>query len=370
MTTKRINTAVWLEKYSRWQLKVQKDGERKTFTCSTPGRKGQIECNRKADMWLEDSSSRPMRVDELYSKWIAELKETTSKSHWTQYSMLGRLYLLPAIGSRKVAEIHEQHLQDIILRCAKQGASGKPLSHKTLGDLRTCISAFVKYCRKNAQTTLHTENLYIPKNARRGERIVLQPSSLKKLFSTSSTLYKGDVIEDVYVNAYRFEVVTGLRPGELLNLRLSDVTKTSITVKGSLNAHGEHTQGKNANARRTIALNDYAREIVDSQRKRIAKWKVRSEYLFCNPDGSQISQKRYRDNWMRYRSYNNMEEATPYGLRHTFASLIKSLPDDVLKSSMGHSYSFDTRATYTHELNGDLERNATMISGALERYMQ
>lgn len=28
---KRVNTAVWLEKQQRWQIKVQKDGVRKTF---------------------------------------------------------------------------------------------------------------------------------------------------------------------------------------------------------------------------------------------------------------------------------------------------------------------------------------------------
>ena len=37
---KRTNTAVWLDKYGRWQIKVQKDGQRRTFTSSKPGRTG------------------------------------------------------------------------------------------------------------------------------------------------------------------------------------------------------------------------------------------------------------------------------------------------------------------------------------------
>ena len=45
---KRTNTAVWLEKHERWQINVQKDGIRKTFTSSIPGRNGQREANRKA----------------------------------------------------------------------------------------------------------------------------------------------------------------------------------------------------------------------------------------------------------------------------------------------------------------------------------
>lgn len=51
---KRVNTAVWLEKQQRWQIKVQKDGVRRTFTSSKPGRTGQREVNRKADAWLDE----------------------------------------------------------------------------------------------------------------------------------------------------------------------------------------------------------------------------------------------------------------------------------------------------------------------------
>ena len=45
---RRTNTAQWMEKYNRWQIKVQKDGVRKTFYSSKPGRTGQREANAKA----------------------------------------------------------------------------------------------------------------------------------------------------------------------------------------------------------------------------------------------------------------------------------------------------------------------------------
>ena len=48
----RKNEAVWLEKYGRWQIKVQVEGERRTFTSKVPGRKGKIEAEKKADAWL------------------------------------------------------------------------------------------------------------------------------------------------------------------------------------------------------------------------------------------------------------------------------------------------------------------------------
>lgn len=39
---KRTNTAKWVESAQRWQINVQKDGKRKTFTSTKPGRTGQL----------------------------------------------------------------------------------------------------------------------------------------------------------------------------------------------------------------------------------------------------------------------------------------------------------------------------------------
>jgi len=53
MAKERRAEAVWIEARSRWQINVQRDGKRKTFTSSTPGRKGKHEAEGKADDWLE-----------------------------------------------------------------------------------------------------------------------------------------------------------------------------------------------------------------------------------------------------------------------------------------------------------------------------
>ena len=60
----RTNTAVWLPNQQRWQINVQKNGVRRSFTSSKPGRTGQREANAKADAWLDDGNSNTrMRVE-------------------------------------------------------------------------------------------------------------------------------------------------------------------------------------------------------------------------------------------------------------------------------------------------------------------
>ena len=47
----RVNTAIWMESSQRWRIDVQKDGVRRSFYSSKPGRNGQREANRKTDAW-------------------------------------------------------------------------------------------------------------------------------------------------------------------------------------------------------------------------------------------------------------------------------------------------------------------------------
>lgn len=75
----RTNTAAWSKSRARWELSVQRDGVRRKFTCTTPGRNGQRECNRKADDWLSGAAgSRRNRLGvseavNLYRQHIANL---------------------------------------------------------------------------------------------------------------------------------------------------------------------------------------------------------------------------------------------------------------------------------------------------------
>lgn len=51
----RKNEASWIESRGRWQINVQSDGERRTFSSSIAGKKGKIAAEKKADAWLEKS---------------------------------------------------------------------------------------------------------------------------------------------------------------------------------------------------------------------------------------------------------------------------------------------------------------------------
>lgn len=361
---RRTNTAVWHDKYKRWQINVQKDGQRRSFYSPTPGRTGQRECNKKADDWLDLKIVSPStRVGDLYDQWIEELKVTTSKAYYSQYDQYGRNWIKPAVQFRKIGEIIEQDLQDIITAGHKHG-----LSKKTLCNIRTCITAYMKYARKNRASTLVPENLTIPRAAPVGERTILQPDDLIKLFECDATLWRGKERKELFINAYRFQVATGLRPGEVLGLKKADIAGNKVYIKRSINSTNEETKGKNSNARRTLPLTPLALDILRSQAALTQS--IKSEYVFHDQYGDHIHAEAYYKHWVRYRAANGLSEVSPYELRHTFVSVVKELPEGILKPIIGHSKVMDTFGVYSHEVQGDAEQAASLINAAFVRAMK
>ena len=97
---KRTNTAKWMENQHRWQINVQKDGVRRSFTSSKPGRTGQREANAKADAWLDDGiMSMSKRVRDVWPKFIDDLKSRTSIGNWRPIKEL------EIIGFFRISEI-------------------------------------------------------------------------------------------------------------------------------------------------------------------------------------------------------------------------------------------------------------------------
>lgn len=128
---KRTNTAAWLPNQQRWQINVQKNGVRRSFTSSKPGRTGQREANAKADAWLDDGiSNTRMLVEAAYPQWIGELKLTTSRSNWEPIQSRWNVWVRPVIGRRRVGDLTEQQLQAIINKGFAGGLSKKiPFQH-------------------------------------------------------------------------------------------------------------------------------------------------------------------------------------------------------------------------------------------------
>lgn len=362
---KRNTEGYWVDSLERWQCNVtNNDGIRKTFTSKTPGKKGKLTVERKADEWLESGiSDGSIRVSSAFDGFIEHIKgQGTSETYWMPYESIGKVWIKPNIGTKRFANITVRELEGIL-----QKARNKGLAEKTIKNIRSCIMAFLKYARKANLTTLHPEELTLPKGAKQSEKFSLTEDEYKVLMKSDKTNWRGKEVEDWYIHAYRFSVLMGYRPGELAGLQNKDIQDDTITTVRGISAKGKQTNLKNKNAHRSKKINSLAKQELEAQKVMLKQHGVISPYLFPSRDGGPIKNETYCGALKRYLEHNGIGQRTladgstryltPYELRHTWVSLNDELPDGLKKRAIGWSESFNGD-NYNHKLDTDAERIA------------
>ena len=371
----RSTEAIWNDKIQRWQIRVNVDGERRSFYSSKANgqtRKGKLEAEHKADAWLRSQTVNDRSiVKEMAAPFLGSIRSRSEQSYISCEKYM-RLYIIPVIGLKRVSQLTELDLQRVI----DIAYEGRHLSRKTLQNISSCLMAFVKFCRKAKVTDLHPEDPpIIPRAAAVGTKTILDDHALRILFTDDST-HKftrhqiRNEISDPYIWRYRMAVVYGFRPGELSGLMWDDIKDGVIRVRRSYNTRNEMTQGKNDNARRVEIVTPTGQWILDGQKALCEEKNIQSVYIFPNMrTGDVCTQKVAYDAYKRYCEHHGITEgATPYELRHTFCSINDEMPDYLKQQVMGHSAAMNTNKQYGHRKTSDMEKIAGYIENTISQY--
>lgn len=343
----------------KWVLSVMIDRQRKQFTSSTPRTAGRREVIDRALLWLEEQEGDKTRTffGEAWAVFMEDYKRRKGENEQgRQLTTLGALFLLPALSNIRCGKITIELLQSVINDARPQNRSKKKLSKKYLSNIK---GAIVQFCRwatpRGYMKTDFSSQLYIPSEAEEGKKTILQLSDIARLFSDPVGLW--------YERGFMLEVLTGLRPGEVLGLKRDDYQNGVLTIQRSINDRGEITSGKNRNARRVIVCPDEVRDLIETQLQQTKK--LRSVWLFCNQIGEKPCPSVYRKQWNRIKKAHDLPQgATPYSLRHTFYSHTEAyIPDRLIKMVFGHSAKTDGHKLYgEHLIDGELQEARDRLS--------
>ncbi|MFZ5975238.1 MAG: tyrosine-type recombinase/integrase [Bacillota bacterium] len=353
----RKNEAKWIESRQRWQINVQQDGERRTFTDPTPGKKGKAAAERKAEKWLEKRTENSnIRFQQLWYKFIADVKATTGTANYKKHEQMGRLWLLPKLKLKRASAITLQNYQDCINAAYKKG-----LSKKSCKNVRASITAVYNYARKQRIVMEKPEGLAVPTGAPVGERKILQPDDLKVLFAQDTITDHKRIKKCFFIHAWRFIVLTGLRRGEACGLKNQDIEGNVLFIRRSINSDNEETSGKNNNARRYIVLPNHALGVIEAQKQMLKEHGIISPWVFPDEYGDVLDPNHLFRKWKTYRKQYGIA-CTLHEMRHTLISIAKvDMPDQLLKRIVGHSKSMDTFGVYGHDVDGELQRAANIL---------
>jgi len=351
-------TPIWIEKEHRWKIRARRNGKEKVFSSSKPGKTGKSEVLRKYRLFLEGENPDRYSITvgkafEEYKEYLS-LKNGTASTPYRQAEILGRLYILPSLEKKKLRIVTLRDWQNCINTATRQDGSGEPLTKKYLSNIRGVITGFMKWAYQNDLTDPLRGDLYIPVGHPTKGKDILQPSEIRAVFSNPS--------DDFYYPAWCFMLCTGIRPGECYGLKVSDIKKDTIVIRRSINDRHIITEGKNANAQRTIPLFDTIEKIINDTIARNERYGLHTEWIFCSPTGAPADQQISRNHWKKYAASLGIKNTSPYCFRHTFVSMVKnSVPEQMVKAIVGHSVRMDTFGVYGHAMEGEVQKAAEIL---------
>lgn len=147
-------------------------------------------------------------------------------------------------------------------------------------------------------------------------------------------------------------LLTGIRRGELLGLKASDITENTLTINRAVYlAHNkacvEEHQAKTERSLRTVPL-------VPELAYRLKKLPHKGEFLFGTKNGTLLHPRNFSRDYDTFFKHLRDEETavrhlSPHCCRHTFATLTREAGADlrVLQELLGHT-DIKTTARYSH----------------------
>jgi integrase len=307
--------------------------------------------------------AKGVTVGEWLDSWLSTcIKPFVDASKMTystykRYAGIVEKHLKPAVGHRKLKDFTRAEVRKLY---AAKGATLSPRS--------------VDYIHITLQKALSqaVRDDLIPRNVAAGERPhstrhappdrvkALSPVQVRALLDAA----RGMRNEALFVVA----VHTGLRQGELLGLRWSDLDGGKVSVHRALKItdHGlDFGSTKNKASRRSVTLNKSAAAVLGAHRARqneeriaASEWRD-GDLVFPNRVGKPMD-----PNNLYYREYKpllkrgGLEGFTFHALRHTFATALFARGEHPKKvqSLLGHSSITQTMDTYSHlidDIGGD-----------------
>jgi integrase len=257
------------------------------------------------------------------------------------YAYLLKKYLLPTFGDLRVSEISTSNVRAWLASMERQGM-GQSTIRKSFMLLQQIMSAahVENYTDKDVCAGLKN-----PKLNRKKAR-ALEQHELEALLANA-----GDISLMVEVG-----YLTGVRPSELRALRAKDfnfLTKEVVVAHAWKTDKVTWTLGPTkTGVERTIPIHESLAERLEEALRDLDP----SEFIFTNESGSVISDDNYRRLLKRAARAAGVSWATPYTLRHTFAShMIAKVgaPINAVSYLMGHKSPTETLNTYVHFFPSD-----------------
>lgn len=240
------------------------------------------------------------------------------------------------------SQAQHQELRAYLIELSKEKQSVATI-HRRIATIRTFFKFLLLEGRIEANPTL---KLKLPKKAKRNPAFIPE-GDLDHLFEQSPTLapeleQRSNEFYDLQTPVViKLFYGTGIRISELCSIKIKDISFFDSTLR---------VTGKRNKERIIPLFKDLLEAIQQFISEKETTFNHRTEFLFCNTKGNQITPGVLRPMVKRkLGEFTTLEKKNPHVLRHTFATHLLNEGADInaIKELLGHS-SLKATEVYTH----------------------
>ena len=333
---------------------------------------------QEVKQWLADATyidqhsdldqATDMLVDAWFDYWIGIKKQTVRPNTVRNYSERYERNIKGVIGNKLLTDVKSIHCQKIFSDMADE-------DYKTTTIYQTRIALYnmFEFAREN--------DVLIANPCKKSLKSDMGKPSDKKEALTIDVQKKflEAVVGYSYENQYRFVLQTGLRTGELIGLRWSDIDFENRTMKIERTMEyrykvGEWRAGppKSKSGYRTIPLTDEAIRILENQRSKNKSLKLVpmewKDIVFLCRKGTPVKNSTYDTGLFKYCDRVGIPRFSMHVLRHTFATrcIECGMKPKTLQKILGHSNIGITMNLYVHITEDEKHREIDLVADALK----
>ncbi len=305
----------------------------------------------------------------LEQRWFPVIESTIRPSTFSSYRGQLRLHVIPRIGGIPLQQLRADHLDQLYVQLLKSGRRDSKeggLSPKTVQYLHTTIHKALKDAERKRLVNRNVAAAADPPRQRQAGSQEMKTWTVEEVrtFLTEMTDHR-------IGTAYILAVTTGMRRGEILGVRWSDIdfvtrrlsVRQTITLVNYTVTIGTP---KTSRGRRSIALDPATVAALQAHRERqmeetasLGAGYTDHGLVFAKVDGFPLNPDYFSQVFDRTVARLPITRIRLHDLRHTHATLglAAGIPPKVMSDRLGHATVAFTQDVYMHAIP-QLERDA------------
>lgn len=300
--------------------------------------------------------TRQTVAEYLQGTWLPAKRTDLKTGTVAMYEICVDAYLLPRIGSLRLPELSPSHLNALYGELLERGGrTGRGLADKTVRNVHTIIHRALTDAVRWGLLARNVADTADPPRKRSREMRTWTREQLRTFLDHTR--------DDRLFAAFVLAATTGIRRGEVLGLRWSDmdldagrlaVRRSLVVVKSSL----EFSDTKSGHGRQ-VALDPTTRAVLRLHRRHQAEERLAwgpayrdDDLVICREDGSPLHPGRLVDAFQRHTKAAVLPRIRFHDLRHTHATLALAagVHPKIVSERLGHASIAITMDTYSHAI--------------------